>query len=63
MSEEILNNTPAPANRRVLIEFSEGEVGIIQGILEDTLQGLEGVDTPRMIDSQSTDSPGAGEVA
>ncbi len=39
MSEGFLNNIPAPANRRCLIEFSEGEAGIIQGILEDTLQG------------------------
>lgn len=42
------NMVPLPSDRRVMIEFTEGEAGIIQGILEDTLEGLTGVDTPRM---------------
>ncbi len=47
-NEEIINQALAPTNRRVLIEFTEGEAGIIQGILAETLEGLTDVDTPRM---------------
>ncbi len=36
-------------DRQILITLTESEAGVVEGILRETLEGLEGVDTERMV--------------